>query len=161
MIEGYSAEWGAIDPMPPVLNYLMSLPGWKASHISGSKYIMVPPPEGRDEDWFVLTRDRGAMHERLIADGFKAEGSSVQYNPYAGEFRSYRKEGSPFNFIITEHEWFYQAALLARDVARRYQVKERDKRVAIFVAIRNAARPEAFRDDSEVTNERYGEPVGY
>ena len=81
---------------------------------TGSRVIVSPMPEGRDEDWIVYVENLDAALALLRADGFKVEGCD-KYG--TSEFRSTRK--NDLNLILTPYSLVFDRYVLATEVAKR------------------------------------------
>lgn len=103
---------------------------------TGSRVIMNPPPEGRDEDWVVLVSDLVAAITYLQGRGFTLDGNPSMYANE--EFRSTRK--GDLNLIIVEQREVYDRYVLATEVAKKLNLQNRADRVALFQTIRNVGR---------------------
>lgn len=99
---------------------------------TGSRVICNPPPLDTDEDWLVLVpRDISAEMQDA---GFSQDGSPEFYTGNDnGGFRSWRR--GDLNIVTTESEEFYQLFETATMLAKRFNLQDKNDRVALFQAI--------------------------
>lgn len=113
---------------------------------TGSRVIVSPMPEGRDEDWIVYVENLDAALALLRADGFKVEGCD-KYG--TSEFRSTRK--NDLNLILTPYPLVFDRYVLATEVAKQLNLKNRYDRVKLFQVIREVGR---FSVEEAITTAR-------
>ena len=107
-----------------------------ATHIvpAGSQYTCNPPPDmaTSDEDWLVHTwTDAAAL---LIEAGFTQQGQPEFYTGNEdGGFKSWRR--GEVNLIITQDLAFFNKFRTATELARRFNLLEKQDRIALFQAV--------------------------
>ena len=116
------------------LRLLTYHPMFKQKYATGSRVIVFPMPQGRDEYWVVLVANLTEAALILEDEGFKSDiGDKEKYKDV--DFLSYRK--GDLNLILTEKLDTYVRYVLATDVARKLNLKHRADRVALFSMIRD------------------------
>lgn len=98
----------------------------------GSREICNPPPTDTDEDWLVLV---GENPEKEMSDaGYVREGGPNFYTGNDnGGFISWRKEET--NVITTQSEEFFDRFMTATYLAKRFNLKRKADRIALFQAV--------------------------
>jgi hypothetical protein len=98
----------------------------------GSRVTCSPPPVDTDEDWLMLIDSNPAAG--LKAMGFTQDGSPQFYTGSdAGSFRSWRR--GDLNIVTTPDRIFYGRFLTATHLAQRFNLLDKQDRIALFQAI--------------------------
>ncbi len=98
----------------------------------GSRITCDPAPADTDEDWLIL--DQFGIDDRLIEQGFAREGGPEFYTGNDnGEFRSWRR--GDINLIVTPDDKFYDRFITATKLATRFNLMQKDDRIALFQAV--------------------------
>ena len=114
-------------------------PEWAKSHwlmvAVGSRVTCDPAPLDTDEDWLILCPDPDASKDHLVNNsGFVIEGNPQFYTGNDnGQFQSYRL--GDINAIVTPSDEFYELFLTATELAKRFNLLEKDDRIALFQAV--------------------------
>lgn len=100
------------------------------SQPTGSNYICDPPVEGTDIDTVLLVKNN--YENSLDAEGFSYQMSEHEYDSM-GSFVSWRRGVE--NYIVTTDENFYKKFVLATEIGRLLNLKEKSDRVKLFQAV--------------------------
>lgn len=102
-------------------------------HPTGSFYICNPSITDTDRDWIVYVYDAEKFAKRLgqEVDDQIEEGESCSDSP---DFISLRILENA-NLIVTEKPWFYKKFVLATEVAKRMNLRNKSDRILLFDAI--------------------------
>lgn len=97
---------------------------------TGSNYICNPPVEDTDIDTMYLVHNVEETDKRLVADGWTICGN----NEYAvGKWRAYRN--GKYNAIVTANWDMYIRFEAATELAKKYNLLEKEERVEFFEII--------------------------
>lgn len=98
----------------------------------GSRITCNPPPQNTDEDWLALCFED--PKPALEAAGFVQDGNPEFYTGNDdGGFRSWRL--GDVNVITTESPEFYEKFLAATHLAKRFNLLQKNDRIALFQAV--------------------------
>jgi len=98
----------------------------------GSRVTCSPPPTDTDEDWLMLVDSNPAGGLKTI--GFTQDGSPQFYTGNDdGGFRSWRR--GDLNIVTTPDRMFYERFLTATHLAKRFNLLDKQDRIALFQAI--------------------------
>jgi hypothetical protein len=98
----------------------------------GSRVTCNPPPQNTDIDF--LCRSIQPVDQELKELGFKLEGSPGFYTGNDnGSFRSWRR--GDVNLIVTPDLHFYELFITATSLAKRFNLMDKNDRIALFQAI--------------------------
>lgn len=99
----------------------------------GSRVICDPAPTDTDEDWLVWTFGE-PLDFALQEQGFIREGGPDFYTGNDnGAFRSWRR--GELNLIVTPERKFFELFETATHLARRFNLLEKQDRIALFQAV--------------------------
>ena len=98
----------------------------------GSRVTCNPKPFDTDEDWLIL--DDCDVLEKLQSFGFISEGDPQFYTGNDnGSFRSLRLAN--YNAIVTPDMKFFNLFMTATELAKRFNLLEKNDRIALFQAV--------------------------
>jgi len=104
----------------------------------GSRVTCYPAPTNTDEDWLVLTAtsdDLCKLEVVLRESGYEQDTGDIE--DYTGEteviFKSFRK--GEINVILTFNEAFFDLFMTATHIAKRFNLKHKGDRIALFQAV--------------------------
>lgn len=111
----------------------------------GSRVTCNPPPTDTDADYLVFIKEQDRSAVVNILD-IECDSSSDVYDPTdtSGERRSYRF--GEVNIILTADVVFYNRFMAASDLAKRFNLLEKQDRIDLFRAIRGEY-PQAIPED--------------
>lgn len=107
-----------------LLNYV------EAYHPTGSNYICDPPVTDTDIDSVYLVKN--GYEQALSSEGFQYSMTDEEYESQ-GIFLSWRKGNE--NYIVTTDENFYNKFVLATEVAKALNLRNKASRVSLFQAV--------------------------
>ena len=96
---------------------------------SGSRVICDPPVLTTDEDWFVWVSDWDEAAEILYAEGFSPTTEQQDYTAFISLRKAY------LNICVTTDIDLYKRTVLATDLAKRFNLLNKQDRVDLFNAI--------------------------
>ena len=96
---------------------------------AGSRVTCNPPPNDTDEDWVVLQYD--GLEGVLVNSGYDTEGNPEKYDH--SDFISYRN--GEVNVIVIKDEELYYRFLTATDLAKRFNLLDKQDRIDLFQAV--------------------------
>ncbi len=96
---------------------------------SGSRVICDPPVLTTDEDWFVWVSDWDEAAEILYAEGFSPTTEQQDYTAFISLRKAY------LNICVTTDIDLYKRTVLATDLAKRFNLLNKQDRVGLFNAI--------------------------
>ena len=96
---------------------------------SGSRVICDPPVLTTDEDWFVWVSDWDEAAEILCAEGFSPTTEQQDYTAFISLRKAY------LNICVTTDIDLYKRTVLATDLAKRFNLLNKQDRVDLFNAI--------------------------
>lgn len=105
----------------------------------GSRITCEPPPVGTDRDWLVLVQPElwNNFIEELFSFGWILGGSSIpneiNETPSDQRFNSFTLGED--NIIATCSPEFYQRFMAATSIAKKFNLREKDARIALFQAV--------------------------
>lgn len=99
------------------------------SHPIGSRYVCDPPVLDTDKDTLILVTDTKAACQILLELGWTY---CLNGEYFEGFFMALRKGED--NYILTAHEMFFDRYVVAAEVAKRLNVKDKQTRIAIHEA---------------------------
>lgn len=106
----------------------------------GSRVTCNPAPTDTDQDVLVhvLARKAEDFIEAMVDAGFSVElgegyAADALNDGQAGRFQSYRHGN--VNLIVTIDEKFYKRFVAATSVAKRFNLLQKDDRIALFQAV--------------------------
>lgn len=100
---------------------------------TGSRVIVSPMPEGRDEDWIVLATHLPTAVAVLKGYGFTLDGGNDSMYG-SEEFQSTRK--GDLNLIVTALPHVFERYVLATDLAKKLNLTSKVDRIKLFKTIR-------------------------
>lgn len=112
----------------------------------GSRVTCKPEPQDSDHDWLVLTvaAKRLLVVEAAEKNGFTLDGSlgggTMAMDEVNGDeprdlFASLKRPSDNVNLIITADDYFAQRFLAATSVAKRFNLLDKEDRIALFRAV--------------------------
>lgn len=111
---------------------IIAITGAGAAFPTGSRVICDPAPIDTDEDWVALVGADPCA--RMAEAGFKQDGSPEFYTGNDnGGFRSWRK--GDLNIITTESKEFFYLFETATLLAKRFNLRQKSDRIALFQAV--------------------------
>lgn len=101
----------------------------------GSRVTCNPPPMDTDQDILVLIKSRRLREAQayLVEKGFESGPDCSRSND--SEFYSYKNETADINFILTTKREYFDRFMAATTVAKRFNLLNKDDRVALFEAV--------------------------
>lgn len=104
----------------------------------GSRETCNPAPTNTDQDILVLVRANQYQDfaSGLFLLGFELDGSHISNETsisHDSGFQSFKK--GDVNLIVTGSQVFYMRFMAATSVARRFNLLEKDDRIALFQAV--------------------------
>lgn len=108
---------------------------------TGSRVICKQPPADSDDDWVLLDLHNGTVPvpQFLAMHGYKQDvwhEMDDRYGDAEDRFPVASWRNEKVNIIVTHSPRFFDLTKLATDIARRFNIRERDERVWLFHAIR-------------------------
>jgi len=101
---------------------------FKKAQLTGSFYICNPPVLNTDIDFICFTTDLADTKELLLLDGWELCGAG-QYTEDNHWFACRKDE---YNFIITNNNVYYERFVLATQVAKKLNLKNKVDRIKLF-----------------------------
>lgn len=118
----------------------ISVIGWFES---GSRVICDPPPTDTDHDFVIYTDSKSESRRELEALGYTRSNKDYKASktdPFAmyNSFDSYRHTDNDHNLIVVFGTGDFKRWKVATQLATLLNVTDKDKRVALFRAVRSA-----------------------
>lgn len=110
----------------------------------GSRVTCDPPPTDTDEDYLVLTKDKGATIAALKSIGFEYSADPEKLKKYEqmNETAAWSFTSLWFgdvNYIITDSQFFFERFLTATHVCKKLNLLKKEDRIMVFEAVRGGS----------------------
>ncbi len=103
----------------------------------GSTVTCSPPPTDTDIDWLIQVTDLDQTSGFLERNGYVQDTGELNedaaYEGIKDQFRSFRH--GAINLIVTDDESFYDLFMLATGLAKRFNLLEKNDRIALFQGV--------------------------
>lgn len=100
----------------------------------GSRYVCDPPVMDTDRDTLILVPDVSEAERLLLQEGWT---TCLEGEYFATAFKAYRKGTD--NYVITSDETFFQRYLIAAEVAKALNLRDKEDRIKAHEAAINAS----------------------